>query len=156
MYSLELGTDVANLTCACCDRSFKSVCGFITKDEWAYSTYFATLQIGHDNIRVGLTVSIGKWWDDSDEAVQAREGVYMCVWPSEDGSGFEIRLEDPEASRHSDFRSLGRKLPPDDARSHPRIEDFFSVADFIIDNDPAVLSYLSGEEVNINGRICRH
>jgi hypothetical protein len=30
------------------------------------------------------------------------------------------------------------------------------VSDFIIDNDPAVLSYLSGEGVNIVGRVCKH
>jgi len=36
------------------------------------------------------------------------------------------------------------------------LEDFLAVSDFIIDNDPAVLSYLSGEEVNIAGRVCKH
>jgi hypothetical protein len=34
------------------------------KDDWTYSVYFATLRTGHDDIAVGLNVSIGKWWDD--------------------------------------------------------------------------------------------
>ena len=32
----------------------------------------------------------------------------------------------------------------------------FAVSNFIIDNDPAVLSYLSGEGINIAGRVCLH
>ena len=153
-FSLELGPEVANIVCDHCGQSFKSVNGFVKKDDWAYSVYFATLQTGHDDIAVGLTVSIGKWWDDS--AVAERSWVYMRVWPSESGSGFEIRIEEPEGSRHINFKNLGSRLSTDEARKSPLLDDFFAVADYAIDNDPAVLSYLSGNEVNIAGRICKH
>ena len=156
MLSLELGNEVANLACGCCGKPFKSVNGFIKKDNWAYSVYFASLQTGHDEICVGLTISIGKWWDDSNAAVQQREWVYMRVWPSETGSGFEVRLEEPDSSRHADNESLGKRLTSEDARKSPHLDDFFAVSDFIIDNDPAVWSYLSGQEVNITGRVCQH
>lgn len=156
MFSLELGSDVANLACDCCGKPFKSVNGFIKKDGWAYSAYFATLQTGHDEIAVGMSVSIGKWWDESRAAVKQREWVNMRVWPSESGSGFEVRLEEPDSSRHANSKILGRKLTPEKARKHPRLDDFFAVSDFTIDHDPAVLSYLSGEEVNIAGRVCKH
>jgi hypothetical protein len=155
-FSLELGPEVANIVCDHCGHSFKSVHGFIKKDNSAYSIYFATLQTGHDDIEVGLTVSIGKWWDDSDSAVAERSWVYMRVWPSQSGSGFEMRLEEPEASRHVNFKSLGNKLAPDEARKSPLLNDFFAVADYAIDNDPAVLSYLSGNEINITDRVCKH
>jgi hypothetical protein len=156
MFSLELGSEVANLTCGCCGKPFKSVCGFITKDDWAYSVYFATLQTGHDQPAVGLTVSIGKWWDDSDEAVQQREWVYMHVRPSEKADGFEVRLEEPASSRHANSKMLGRGLEPEEARAHPLLDEFFAVSDFVIDNDPAVFSYLSGGKVNVAGRVCKH
>jgi hypothetical protein len=155
-FSLELGPEVANIVCEHCGHSFKSVNGFIKKDDWAYAIYFATLQTGHDDIEAGLTVSIGKWWDDSDSAVAERSWVYMRVWPSKSGSGFEIRLEEPDGSRHVDFKNLGKKLTSDEARKSPILEDFFDVADYAIGNDPAVLSYLSGNEINIAGRICKH
>ena len=58
--------------------------------------------------------------------------------------------------RKIDTKNLGKRLTPEKARKHPRLDDFFAVSDFIIDNDPAVLSYLSGEEVNIAGRVCKH
>jgi hypothetical protein len=153
-FSLELGAEVANITCDHCGKLFKSVCGFIKKDDWAYSAYFATLQTGHDEIEMGLSLSIGKWWDDS--AVDERSWVYMRVWPSESGTGFEVRVEEPEASRHLNSKMLGRKLTRDEARQSPLLNDFFAVADYVIDHDPAVLSYLSGEEVNIAGRVCKH
>jgi hypothetical protein len=67
-----------------------------------------------------------------------------------------MRLEEPEASRHVNFKSLGNKLAPDEARKSPLLNDFFAVADYAIDNDPAVLSYLSGNEINITDRVCKH
>jgi hypothetical protein len=147
---------VANIPCDCCGKPFKSVCGFIKKDDWAYSVYFATLNSGHDKISVGLTVSIGKWWDDSEDAIQQREWIYMKAWPSESGSGFEVRIDDPDSSRHATMEILGRKLEPDQARQSSNRDEFFAVCDFILDNDPAVLSCLSGREINIKGRVCKH
>jgi hypothetical protein len=155
-FSLELGPEVANIICDHCGHSFKSVHGFIKKDDWAYSIYFATLQTGHDEIEAGLTVCIGRWWDDSDSAVAERSWVYMRVWPSDSGSGFEMRIEEPEASRHVNFRNLGKKLTSDEARKSQLLNEFFAVADFAIDHDPAVHSYLSGKAVNIAGRVCKH
>jgi len=155
MFSIELGEEVANLICNCCGTPFKSVCGFIQKDGWAYSIYFATLQTGHDKTSMGLTISIGKWWDDSNESILQREWVYLDVWPSEDDSGYEMRIEDPESSRHAKSAFLGRKLEPEEARNSSKRDDFFAVSDFILDNDPAVRSYLEGQEINIAGRVCK-
>ena len=153
-FSLELGPEVANLKCNHCGKPFKSVNGFIKKDDWAYAVYFATLQSGHDHIEVGLTVSIGKWWDDS--ALDERQWVFLRVWASESGSGFEMRIEEPDQSRHVNFKPLGKKLSREAARQSMHLNDFFAVADYAIDNDPAVLSYLSGKEINIEGRACKH
>lgn len=80
----------------------------------------------------------------------------MRVWPSESGTGYEIRVEEPEASRHVNSKLLGTKLTCDEARQSPLLNDFFAVATYAIDNDPAVLSYLLGEEINIAKRICKH
>jgi hypothetical protein len=67
-----------------------------------------------------------------------------------------MRIEEPEASRHVNFRNLEKKRTSDEAHKSPLLNDFFAVADYAIDNDPAVLSYLSGKEINIAGRICKH
>jgi hypothetical protein len=81
MYSLELGDEVSNVNCTCCGEQFKSVCGFIKKDNDAYSVYFATLHTGHAEILASLTISIGKWWDDT--ALNERHWIELTVKPSE-------------------------------------------------------------------------
>jgi len=59
-FSLELGEDVSNFKCNCCGEQFTSVCGFIKKDDDAYSVYFATLHTGHKEIVADLTISVGR------------------------------------------------------------------------------------------------
>ena len=81
MYSLELGDEVSNIDCSCCGERLKGVCGFIKKDNDAYSVYFATLHTGHNEIVVSLTVSIGKWWDDT--ALTERHWIELTVKPAE-------------------------------------------------------------------------
>jgi hypothetical protein len=46
MFSLELGDEVSNKTCDCCGEPYKSVVGFIKRNDDAYAVYFATLQTG--------------------------------------------------------------------------------------------------------------
>lgn len=142
----------SNITCGCCGKSFKSVCGFIKQDDDAYSVYFATLQTGHHEVEVGLTISIGKWWDDT--ALNERHWVCISVRPSD--MHFNMSIEDAETSRHADFKSLGIALSRQHALSSRLKDKFVEIADFIVAEDPAVNSYLSGKEVNISGRVCKH
>jgi len=155
MLSLELGPEVANLKCDCCGEHIQSVNGYIKKDDWANAIYFASLQ-RHPAVEAGLTISIGKWWADDAAAIRERRWIYMRVWPSEEGSGFEIRIEEPEESRHIKVKILGKKTTRAKARLLPNLEEYFDVAHFVIDNDPAVLSYLEGKPINIVGRVCNH
>ena len=152
MFSLELGDEVANKTCGCCGEQYKSVAGFIKQDNDAYAVYFATLQTGHPDITVGLTVSIGKWWDDT--ALDERHWIYLTVEPSPEN--FNMRIEEPDCSPHSDFKSLGIALSREEVLASSMKEAFFAVADYIVVEDPAVNSYLMGKEVNIRGRVCKH
>lgn len=150
MFSLELGEEVSNKACSCCGEQYKSVVGFIKRDDDAYAVYFATLQTGHKEIAVGLTISIGKWWDDT--ALDQRHWIYLTVEPS--STNFNMKIEDPNGSPHVNFKALGVALSRNEALSSDLKGDFFSVVDYIVLEDPAV-SYLMGQEVNIRGRICK-
>lgn len=152
MFTLELGDEASNRTCHCCGEQYQSVAGFIKKDDDAYAVYFATLQTGHPDITVGLIVSIGKWWDDA--ALDERHWIYLTVKPSPEN--FNMRIEEPSCSPHSDFKPLGIALTREEALASSMKEDFFAVADYIVDGDPAVNSYLIGQPVNIRGRVCKH
>ena len=152
LFSLDLGDEVTNKTCPCCGEEYKSVVGFIKRDDDAYAVYFATLQTGHAEISVGLTVSIGKWWDDA--ALDERHWIYLTIKPSPEN--FNMRIGEPNGSAHADFKPLGIALTREEALASSMREDFFAVADYIVDEDPAVKSYLIGEPINIRGRICKH
>ncbi len=152
MFSLELGNEVSNITCHCCGKPFKSVCGFIKRNGDAYAVYFATLQTGHDDTTVGLTISIGKWWDDT--ALNERHWILLTVRPSR--TQFDMTIEEPESSRHANFKPLGIALSRDEALRSDLKEEFFAVADYVVIEDPAVNSYLMGQEVNISCRVCKH
>jgi hypothetical protein len=145
-FSLELGEEPASIKCSDCGKQVTSVCGFVSRNGDAYSTYFALLHTGHAEIIVLLTISIGKWWDD--EALSERHWLAMSVRPSE--TKFNMRIEEPKKSRHSNWKPLGISLTRAEALASPLREEFFSVADYIVENDPAVNSYLNGQEVNLS------
>jgi len=152
MFSLELGKEISNKACSCRGKQYKSIVGFIKRDKDADAVYFASLQTGHKDIAVGLTVSIGKWWDDS--ALNERHWIYLTVIPSP--TNFNMKIEEPNSSPHVNFKPLGIALSRSEALSSDLKGDFFDVADYIVLEDPAVNSYLMGQEVNIRGRVCKH
>ena len=152
MFSLELGEEISNITCSCCGEQFKSICGFIKKDDDAYAVYFATLHTGHSDIGASLTISIGNWWDDT--ALDERHWIELTVKPSE--TNLNMRIEEPGGSRHKEFKALGIALSRDEALSSHLKDDFFIVADYVVVEDPALSSYLLGNDVNIRGRVCKH
>jgi hypothetical protein len=145
-FSLELGPNVDEVICSCCSKQLLSVCGFIALEGNAYSTYFALLHTAHDEIVVALTISIGKWWDD--DALTERHWILMTVRPSE--SEFHMRIEEPEKSRHINFKQLGIPLTRNEALASPLREKFFEVADYIIERDPSVHSYLEGQKLTVS------
>jgi len=151
-FSLELAEDVASINCSHCGKELKSVCGFITRDGDAYSTYFALLHTGHDEIVALLTISIGKWWDD--EALNERHWLALTVKPSE--TQFNMRIEEPEKSRHFNLKPLGIPMSRDQALASPLRKAFFEIADYIVEQDPAVNSYLNERELNISRRLRKH
>jgi hypothetical protein len=111
---------------------------FHCKDGDAYSIYYATLHTGHEKPSIGLTISVGKWWDD--EAVDERHWVFLRVWSTTDD--FEMEILEPELSHHRNYKALGKKLNREAALRSPVLTEIFEVADFVVENDPLVNRYL--------------
>jgi hypothetical protein len=145
-FSLELAKDVASIECSHCGKQMTSVCGFITRDGYAYSTYFALLHTGHDEPLALLTISIGKWWDDG--ALNERHWAALAVQPSD--TQLNMRIEEPQKSRHSNWKPLGIPMNRNEVLTSPLKSAFFEVADYIVENDPAVDSYLNGRNLDLS------
>ena len=83
---------------------------------------------------------MGKWWDDS--ALNERHWVFLIVKPTP--ANFNMTFEEPECSRHVNFKPLGIALSRDEVLLSDLKDAFFSVADYIVVEDPAVLCELPG------------
>lgn len=143
--TLELGETLSDIGCDECGGTHKSAYGFIYKAGDAYGVYFATLHTGHAEPSAGLTLSVGKWWDDN--AIEERSWIFLRVWTDE--GGYRMRLLDPSLSHHRNYKALGNSLNRNEALESPLRDAFFDVADFIVENDPAVTSYLNTGIVDV-------
>ena len=74
-YSLELGEKVKNLVCECCGAPVKRVWGFVSKDGAAHAVYYALLAEHPPERWVGLTISVGNWWEEG--ARNKRQWVHI-------------------------------------------------------------------------------
>jgi hypothetical protein len=147
-YQLETGEYIYRLRCDCCDQAKKRVLGFVSKDGEAHSVYYALLNITEDKPRVGLTLSVGPWWGDTNPA--DRKWIHADVWSEDDG--IHMALRHPQQSNFFPWTRGGTALTPDEARASEEIEEMWAVADYVVETDPAISSYLDGSELDVTGR----
>jgi hypothetical protein len=112
--------------------------------------YFATLQTGHDDIIVGLTLGIGKWWDDT--ALDERHWVFLTIKPSP--ANFNMKIEKPGGSCHFNFKPLGIALRRE--RHSKRFEKRVLLSLTMYRRRSSSELVPDGKEVNIRGRVCKH
>src|SRR5437879_6353079 len=114
-YSLELGETVKNLICECCGFPVKRVCGFVSKNGDAHAVYYAFLGEDPPDRWVGLTVSVGNWWDE--DAKNTRQWVH--IYARNDGEGFTLRVGEPEESNFCPWDRGGKPLSRKEALASP-------------------------------------
>ena len=148
IYSLETGKYVNELTCTCCGEKKTRVWGFVNKQDSAHAVYYALLNVAEEQPRIGLTLSVGPWWADTNPGQRA--WIHVEVWSEEDGVHMNIR--NPEDSNFYPWEKGGRPYTRQEALTSELIDEFWSVADFIVDSDPAIASYLCGDPIDANGR----
>lgn len=162
-YTLEIGETVWRITCKCCGRQKNRVIGFVCRDGRGHAKYYALLNIEEKRPRVGLTLSVGAWSDrsassartsDLDSELSERSWVHLDVWSEYDGTHMGIRH--PSTSPHYPWEKGGVPLTREQAKVSSAIQEIWSVANFIVDTDPAISSYLNGKGVNAVRREVRH
>jgi hypothetical protein len=151
VYTLEIGEYVYRLTCECCGTEKNRVWGFVNKDGHAHAVYYALLNVTEENPRMGLTLSVGPWWDGTDASQRA--WLHLNVWSETDGIHMNIR--DPKESNFYPWERGGACLTREEAKSSSAIQEIWAVTDFIVGSDRAVSSYLDRSNVAIDGREMR-
>jgi hypothetical protein len=147
-YSIELNENIKRFACDDCGEESLTVWGWVGKVGSAHAVYYAGLMTGHEDASVRLTISIGGWGEPDDLLV--RRWAFIEVRPTADSC--EMMVRDPEESLYYSEAILGRGMPRTEVLESPLSDEFCAVADYIVLNDPAVKSYLLGEDVSTNGR----
>jgi hypothetical protein len=147
-YTLETGEYIYRLTCECCLTEKNRVWGFVSRDGDAHAVYYALLNLEEKSPRVGLTLSVGPWWDGTEPSQRVWLHVNVCSG----ARGIEMGIRDPKESNFYPWEKGGTPLDREEALANSAIEEIWSVADFIVATDVAVSSYLSGKAVDAEGR----
>ena len=150
-YSLETGEHFRTLRCECCGQVKNRVWGFVSKDGDAHAIYYALLNVEEEQPRVGLTLSVGPWWEGTEPS--KRVWVHLNVCAGE--AGTEMGIRDPTESNYYPWEKGGTPLNREEAKASSATEEIWSVADFIVIADPALSSYLSGRAIDPQGRAQR-
>lgn len=148
VFSLETGEDIVRVTCECCGNEKKRVWGFVSKSGDAHAVYYALLNVTEDRPRIGLTLSIGPWWDGTEPS--QRSWCHVDIRTEAEKYDFHIR--DPKESNFYPWERGGRPLTPEQASTNGLTDEIQSVSKFIVETDPAISSYLDETEVNVVGR----
>ena len=147
MYGIEFNDKVKPFKCPHCGEESVTVWGWVSKDHAAHAVYFVNLMTGHQEISARFTVSIEGWGEEDD--LRKRKWVYIEARPAP--ASYEMMVREPEESLYNGKPILGTSLSRSEALASPFMQEFFDVADYIAFNDPAVKSYLLGEEVSSIG-----
>lgn len=147
-FSLELANSTARMRCSCCSAGMTSVCGFISKDERPYSVYYALIHNTRKDVFVRLSISVGDW--GRHDKYEDRYAICIDVTPGR--QDWHMSVLEPIYSPQQNFAKFGRWLGPNAGKNDPLVEELMEVAEFIVNHDPAVLTYLSGHRPDYSGR----
>jgi hypothetical protein len=147
-YGVEFNDKIESFKCSHCGEESKTVWGWVSKEGVAHAVYFVNLMTGHQDASARFTISIGGWGDEDNLA--KRRWVYIEARPNP--TSYQMMVREPEESLYNGKPILGASMARAEALASPLIQEFFAVADYIAFNDPAVKSYLLGEQVSSLGR----
>lgn len=135
---MELTIERGNETvgrCGHCGKVSHTIRGFVSDARGPYGVYFAGYTEKHDDGIGTLVISLGNWSEGATP--NDRQAVLLRVR----GRNMEMMVGDPDDSPWTDIDVLGRILNREEALKHPRIEDYYHVADHIVAEDDRFTRY---------------
>jgi hypothetical protein len=133
MLAFDGDRNVVSDFCDHCGAPQTRVAGFLSRDGDAYVVYFASCY-HHGQHEVWIDVIFSPTWaDDVDDHY-----TFGCrVGPIEGQDEPAASMVDA-ASVRGDSTLFGRKLSRDEGLSHPQVDEFWEVVDFLLLNDPDI------------------
>lgn len=95
-----------------------------------------------------LSISISECW--TEENYEKRHALCVEIIPAE--QEYRITVLDAVYSPQQNFPEFGEWMNREEARQSASLQQFLDVANFILQHDPAVKSYLAGDRIDDQGR----
>ena len=135
---LDTDPDVSQRTCEQCGSGYTLIKGFIYRAEAPHGVYFAACH-DHDGVREAwIDIILGTFGEsDSDDHVTFGARVGPVAGQSEPGAS----LVDA-AAPYGDKEIFGMKLSREAALRHQRLDEFWTLIDFILLEDGIVRQHV--------------
>jgi hypothetical protein len=129
--------DVVSTVCDDCGAPQTRITGFVLRDGGAYAVYFASCY-HHDGHEVWIDAIFSPTWlDDVDDHY-----TFGCrVGPVEGQDEPAASMVDA-ASVRGDSPLFGQKLSREEGLAHPQVDEFWTLVDFLLVNDPDIAVHL--------------
>ncbi|MEV4684236.1 hypothetical protein [Streptomyces kurssanovii] len=142
---LTFGPDrqTREFTCDCCNAPIERAWDFIYADGAPHAAYFANCYHHTDRDHdAWIDVIFGTWGGGSDQ--WSDHVAFACRIGPVVGQTTPASTLVTAGLAHPDGPLFGLKLDREAALQHPRLNEFWKVSDFILENDPLVLGHIYG------------
>lgn len=136
---LELHDRVDTHTCPMCGGQYPRVFGTVHDGDRRAGVYSADLHQHGDDRRALLSLGVMCWNGEREEWEKC--AVTIEVWST--ATEFPMAFRDSSRSPYKDNGLLGRVLEPSEARASQMRDEFFHIADHVVDHDRRVNGHLN-------------
>jgi hypothetical protein len=141
---MDLGFDGETVrsshTCDVCGRDYVMVRSFVEDRDRPLAVVFAACHLHGGEPEIWIDAAMGSF----AEPVFADQATFSCVVRA---SGATLVTGPVAAEGKANF--FGTMLTPEQARSHPRIDDLWKLIDFVVTTEPTVANALYGPQAPV-------
>lgn len=147
-YNLVIGKVLYRVTCECCGIQKNRVWGLVCKGRDVHAVYYALLNTTEDTPRVGLTLAVGPSWGGPESSKR----IWVHTEVRAEGQKPQFVIRNPPDSNFSPWEKGGTPLSPEQARVNEATQEIRELANFVVQTDAAISSYLARGIVDPAGR----
>lgn len=131
---------VRTVTCSTCGSEEQHISGFVDRGGSAYAVYFAACDTHDGDREAWLDVVLGTWGVDTSHD----HTTFSCRVGRGDAypEPYCTLVDGPVAVDDTDAATLGSILSREGALQHPWLPAFWEVVDFILLDNPVLLTHL--------------
>ena len=142
--SLDPNSAIKQQQCPNCHANYTDIRDFVYRDDSAYAIALIECHRHDKEPEIFFTIAFGSWGDDSDSA---KNMTIACRYGSVLGQD-EPACSLLDVSDKYTEPIFGKKLRRTDALASQRIDEFWQVVDYLLENDAAIHAFLHHPKAN--------